>query len=242
MTERSVLVVIPARNEAASVGPVVSRVAVLHPDYDILVIDDASGDETGEVARRSGAKVLRAPINLGYGGAVQTGFKYALAHGYDLVVLMDADGQHDPDYIDTLVGSAGEYDLVVGSRFRGSASYRISAVRLIGMKLFSAIASAITGQRLTDTSSGFQALGRRVFSLFALGSYPVDFPDADTLIWVSRHGFKVGEVGVVMHQRVAGKSMISGLGSSLRYAVKMPLAILVTIMRIPSGEKGEDAR
>ena len=242
MAERKVLVVIPARNEAASVGPVVSRVVALHPGYDVLVIDDASGDETGEVARRAGAKVLRAPINLGYGGAVQTGFKYALARGYDLVVLMDADGQHEPDCIDKLVDAAGQYDLVVGSRFRGSASYRIPAVRLMGMKLFSAIASAITGERLTDTSSGFQALGKRVFSMFARGSYPVDFPDADTLIWVSRHGFKVGEVGVVMHQRVAGKSMISGLGSSLRYAVKMPLAILVTIMRIPSGEKGDDER
>jgi len=242
MAERKVLVVIPARNEAASVGPVVSRVVALHPGYDVLVIDDASGDETGEVARRAGAKVLRAPINLGYGGAVQTGFKYALARGYDLVVLMDADGQHEPDCIDKLVDAAGQYDLVVGSRFRGSASYRIPAVRLMGMKLFSAIASAITGERLTDTSSGFQALGKRVFSMFARGSYPVDFPDADTLIWVSRHGFKVGEVGVVMHQRVAGKSMISGLGSSLRYAVKMPLSILVTIMRIPSGEKGDDER
>ena len=242
MTERRVLVVIPARNEAASVGQVISRVTALHPGFDVLVIDDDSLDETAEIARRAGARVLCAPVNLGYGGAVQTGFKYAYGHGYDLVVLMDADGQHDPDFIKDLIEASGKYDLVVGSRFKGGTSYRISPIRLIGMRLFSAIASAITRRSLTDTSSGFQVLGRRVFSLLALGSYPVDFPDADNLIWVSRHGFKVGEVAVVMHQRVAGKSMISGLGSSARYALKMPLAILVTILRIPSAEKGEDAR
>jgi glycosyltransferase involved in cell wall biosynthesis len=240
MTERRVLVVIPARNEAASVGQVISRVITLHPGFDVLVIDDDSLDETAKRARQAGARVLRAPVNLGYGGAVQTGFKYAYGHGYDLVVLMDADGQHDPGYIKNLIEASDEYDLVVGSRFKGGTSYRIAPIRLVGMRLFSAIASAITGLRLTDTSSGFQALSRRVFSLLALGSYPVDFPDADTLIWVSRHGFKVGEVAVVMHRRVAGKSMISGVGSSLRYALKMPLAILVTILRIPSAEKGED--
>ena len=242
MVKGKVLVVIPARNEAASIGPVVSRVASLHPEFDILVIDDASSDMTGEIARQAAARVLRAPINLGYGGAVQTGFKYACSHGYDLVVLMDADGQHDPGCIKDLVAAASGYDLVVGSRFRGKASYQISPVRLLGMKIFSAVASAITGQRLTDTSSGFQAMSRPVFSLLGLGSYPVDFPDADTLIWVSRHGFKVGEVGVVMHRRLAGKSMISGVSSSLKYVFKMPLAILVTILRIPSAVKGEDAR
>ena len=234
--------VIPARNEAGSVGSVVSRVAALHPGFDILVIDDDSSDGTGELAHQAGARVLRAPVNLGYGGAVQTGFKYAYEHGYDLVVLMDADGQHDPEGISDLIAASADYDLVVGSRFKGRASYRISPIRLVGMRLFSAIASAIMGRHLTDTSSGFQALGRPVFSLLALGAYPVDFPDADTLIWVSRHGFKVGEVGVVMHRRVAGKSMISGVGSSVRYALKMPLAILVTILRIPSAEKGEDVR
>jgi glycosyltransferase involved in cell wall biosynthesis len=241
MTERRVLVVIPARNEAASVGQVISRVTTLHPGFDVLVIDDDSRDETAKRALQAGARVLRAPVNLGYGGAVQTGFKYAYGHGYDLVVLMDADGQHDPDCIKNLIEASDEYDLVVGSRFKGRTSYRISPIRLLGMRLFSAIASVMTGLRLTDTSSGFQALSRRVFSLLALGSYPVDFPDADNLIWVSRHGFKVGEVAVVMHRRVAGKSMISGVGSSLRYALKMPLAILVTILRIPSAEKGADA-
>jgi glycosyltransferase involved in cell wall biosynthesis len=239
--ESKVAVIIPAKNEVHSVGTIVADVRHLHPGFDIIVIDDASTDTTGATARRAGATVLRAPIGLGYGGAVQTGFKYAHRHGYDLVILMDADGQHDPDYIQTLVDASRDFDLVVGSRFRGLPSYKIPLMRLIGMRVFSTIASAITGQRITDTSSGFQALHRKVFSLFALGSYPVDFPDADTIIWVARHGFRVGEVPVKMHQREVGQSMISGLGSSLRYALKMPLSIIVTILRIPSSHRGEDS-
>ncbi len=240
--EQRILVIIPARNEAESIGPIISEVKRLHPDFDLLVIDDASTDLTGAVARESGARVLRAPINLGYGGAVQAGFKYAYSHAYDLVILMDADGQHDPTYINTLVEASGELDMVVGSRFRGQATYKIPLIRLLGMRVFSGIASTITRRRITDTSSGFQALRREVFTMFALGSYPVDFPDADTLIWVARHGFQVGEVAVEMHERRAGQSMISGLSSSLKYALKMPLSIFVTILRIPSTQKGEDAR
>jgi hypothetical protein len=110
------------------------------------------------------------------------------------------------------------------------------------MRVFSRIASAITGQAISDTSSGFQAVRSNVVALFALGAYPVDFPDADTLIWVARHGFRVGEVGVKMHPRTTGKSMISGLGASLKYVFKMPLSILVTLLRIPYSEKGEGPR
>lgn len=241
LCEQKVAVVIPARNEVHSIGSIVTKVASLHPGFDIVVIDDASTDGTGDAAKRSGAIVLRAPIRLGYGGAVQAGFKYAYSHTYDIVVLMDADGQHDPDYIGRLLEAAQEYDLVVGSRFMGEASYRIPMIRLVGMKIFSKVASLITRQSITDTSSGFQALRRNVFSLFALGSYPVDFPDADTIIHVARHGYRVGEVAVRMHPRATGKSMISGLGSSLTYALKMPLSIFVTLLRIPSSQKWGDA-
>lgn len=233
---------IPARNEEASVGAVVSGVRARHPDIDVVVVDDASGDGTARVAAAAGARVFAAPIRLGYGGAVQAGFKYAYARGYDLVVLMDADGQHDPAYVGALIEASDKHDLVIGSRFKGLESYRIPLFRRTGMRVFSLIASVITGQSLTDTSSGFQALRRRVFSMFALGAYPVDFPDADTLIWVARHGFSIGEVPVVMHRRLAGKSMISGVGSSLKYVLKMPLAILVTVLRIPTTEKGDDVQ
>lgn len=232
-TER-IAVIIPARNEAATIGEVVEEVRRRYPGFDIIVVDDASDDDTGEIARMAGACVVRAPIRLGYGGAVQAGLKLAYRRNYDLVVLMDADGQHDPDSLGKLISAAGEYDFVIGSRFLGEASYRIPFFRLLGMKVFSRIASAIIGKRITDASSGFQALRREVYSLFALGDYPVDFPDADMIIWVARHGYRVGEVAVRMHERKSGRSMISGLRSSLRYALKMPLAILVTLLRIPS--------
>lgn len=236
-----VVIVIPARNEEACIGPVLKNTTGLYPDYDVVVIDDASDDGTGEIARAAGAIVLRAPVNLGYGGAVQAGFKYAYARDYDLVILLDADGQHDPRYVADLVEASLEFDFVIGSRFRGEAHYDIPPVRRAGMKVFSAIASAITGQRITDTSSGFQALRREVFGMFATTHYPVDFPDADTIIWIARHGFRVGEVPVEMHQRVAGTSMISGLTSSLKYALKMPLSILVTLLRIPASHREEEA-
>jgi len=235
------VIVIPARNEEACIGAVLGEVSSLYPGYDVVVVDDASEDRTGEIARRAGATVLAAPIRLGYGGAVHAGFKYAHERDYDVVVLLDADGQHDARYIADLVDATSEYDLVIGSRFRGKVHYRIPPVRYAGMKVFSAIASAIIGRRVTDTSSGFQALRRSVFGLFATTTYPVDHPDADTIIWVARHGLEVGEVPVEMRGRTAGRSMISGLVSSLRYAVKMPLAILVTLLRIPAPRKEEEA-
>jgi len=236
-----VAVIIPARNEELSIGPVVAEVRRLHPEFEIIVIDDASTDSTSDVALDSGATVLSAPIGLGYGGAVHAGLKFAHGRDFDLVILMDADGQHDPAYIGTLIEGARKYDMVIGSRFMGVESYDIPVVRRLGMWVFSGIASGITGQRITDTSSGFQALRRNVLGLFALGSYPVDFPDADTIIWVARHGFRVGEVAVKMHARTAGTSMISGLGASLKYVLKMPLSILVTLLRIPSPQREEEA-
>jgi glycosyltransferase involved in cell wall biosynthesis len=236
-----VAVIIPARNEALSIGPVVAEVKRLHPGFEVVVIDDASTDNTSDVALEAGATVLSAPIGLGYGGAVHAGLKFAHGRSFDLVVLMDADGQHDPAYIGKLLEASREYDMVIGSRFMGVESYEIPTIRRIGMRVFSGIASGITGKRITDTSSGFQALRKNVFSLFALGSYPVDFPDADTIIWVARHGFRVGEVAVKMHARTAGTSMISGLGASLKYALKMPLSILVTLLRIPSSQREGEA-
>jgi glycosyltransferase involved in cell wall biosynthesis len=236
-----VAVVIPARNEELSIGPVVAEVRRLHPDFEVLVIDDASTDSTCDAALDAGATVLSAPIGLGYGGAVHAGMKFAYARDYDLVVLMDADGQHDPAYIGTLLEGARHYDMVIGSRFMGVEAYDIPVIRRLGMRVFSGIASGITGQRISDTSSGFQALRRNVFGLFAKGAYPVDFPDADTIIWVARHGFRVGEVAVKMHARTVGTSMISGLGASLKYALKMPLSILVTLLRIPSSHREGEA-
>jgi glycosyltransferase involved in cell wall biosynthesis len=227
-----VLVVVPAHNEQESLGDTLDRIRAEMPDTDIVVVNDYSTDRTSEVARAHGALVVELPWNLGYGGAVQTGFKYAVAHDYDAVVQMDADGQHDPASARTVLAPvlAGEADVVIGSRFLGRADYPIPAARRLGMRLFGVIATAVTHQRFSDPTSGFQALHRRAVEFFARDHYPSDFPDADTLILLSLAGFRVREVPVVMRARTAGTSMHSNL-RAVYYVAKMLLSILMVLLR-----------
>jgi glycosyltransferase involved in cell wall biosynthesis len=227
-----VLVLMPAHDEEESLGTTLDRIHAEMPGTDIVVVNDCSRDRTSEVARAHGAAVVELPWNLGYGGAVQTGFRYAVAHGYDAVIQMDADGQHDPASATTVLAPvlAGEADVVIGSRFLGRADYPIPVPRRLGMMLFGAIATAATGQRFSDPTSGFQALGRRAFTFFSREHYPVDFPDADTLILLSFAGFRVREVPVVMKARTAGTSMHSNL-RAVYYVAKMLLSILMVLLR-----------
>ena len=199
---------------------------------DVLIVDDASVDDTAAVAKREGAQVLRLPCNLGYGGAVQTGFKYAVERCYDYAVILDADGQHDPDCIPELLGPvmAGEADLVLGSRFLGSMTYRPGPLRRAGMALFGAIVACFTGQRVTDPTSGFQAMNRGVLRFFARDNYPADYPDADTLLLLHYAGFRVAERPVRMHGRLSGAAMHSGW-KVFYYIVKMFLAIFTVFLR-----------
>lgn len=150
-----ILIVMPARNEARIIGTVLSRLQAIVPDADILVVNDASTDETEQVVRAAGATVLNLPINLGYGGAVQTGFKYAARKGYEAVVLMDADGQHDPESVPTLLTALKDADFVLGSRFLGECRYRVSLPRRIGMWLFGTVVRWVTKLPITDPTSGF---------------------------------------------------------------------------------------
>jgi glycosyltransferase involved in cell wall biosynthesis len=185
------LIVMPARNEneAETIGAVIGRLKAIVPDADILVINDASTDNTAEVAAKAGAKVVNLPINLGYGGAVQTGFKYAARHDYDAVVLMDADGQHDPACVPDLLKALQDADFVLGSRFLGECRYKVPIARRIGMWLFGKIVNWVTGQKITDPTSGFQALRKEVVKFLAEDNYPVDFPDADVLVLLHQSGF-----------------------------------------------------
>lgn len=224
------LIVMPARNEAQTVGAVIAQLKELVPDADILVVNDASTDNTAEVAKKAGAKVISLPINLGYGGAVQTGFRYAARKGYDAVVLMDADGQHDPACVPNLLKALQDADFVLGSRFSGECHYKVPFARRIGMWLFGRIVNWVTGQRITDPTSGFQALRRKVVEFLAEDNYPVDFPDADILILLHRVGFRIKEIPVIMHQRLHGVSMHSHL-KAVYYVFKMSLSILATVMR-----------
>jgi glycosyltransferase involved in cell wall biosynthesis len=232
------LVVMPAFNESGKVGPVVAGVLEELPGSDVLVVDDGSSDDTAAEARRAGAAVVTLPVNLGYGAALQTGYKHAIRCGYDFVGQIDADGQHEPVYLRKLLDEFSDpgIDVALGSRFLdGDGHYKPSAARKIGMGLFGRIASLVMRQSVTDPTSGFQVMRIDVARFFCSAVYPTDYPDADILILLHRSGFKVREVAVRMAPPT-GKSMHSG-HRSLYYVYKMSLSIFVTLLR-----RGADGR
>ena len=229
----SILIIIPAYNEAENLPLVLPRLQKNIPQADIVVIDDHSRDDTAAVARKLGVQVVRLANNLGYGGAVQTGFRYGVEFDYDYAVMMDADGQHDPASVPKLLAPvlSGTCDVALGSRFKGRMTYRTSFIRGLGMKMFAIITRFFTGVEVTDATSGFQAMNKDVMRFFAEENYPSDYPDADTLIMLYLAGFRVHEVPVLMHERIAGESMH---GSSLKngyYIVKMLLSIIMVYLR-----------
>jgi len=224
------LVVIPAYNEASRIGPVVAGVRS-QVDGDILVVDDGSADPTAHEARAAGAAVAVHPVNLGYGAALQTGYRYALRHGYDAVLQMDADGQHDPASIPALIGALQGADVVVGSRFLGDGGYTPPLARRTGMRLFGAIATLLCGQRITDPTSGYQAISREALRFYAHDRYPHDYPDADVLAMVARAGLRLREVPVRMLASPAGKSMHAGIAKPLYYVFRMSLALFLVPLR-----------
>jgi glycosyltransferase involved in cell wall biosynthesis len=229
----TVLIVVPAYNEERNIGFVIDGVRGVVPDADILVVDDGSSDGTAQRARRAGARVISLPFNLGYGVALQAGFKYALERDYDYVVQMDADGQHEPTSVLDLIAEVrkGDADVVLGSRFLGPSTFKPRFARRVGILLFRVIVSWVVGQRISDPTSGYQALNRRVLAFYATDVYPTDYPDADVLIMVHFAGFRIKEIPVVMYAGAANrKSMHSGL-RPFYYVFKMFLSILVTLMR-----------
>jgi glycosyltransferase involved in cell wall biosynthesis len=223
------LVIIPAFNEERNLPAVIQEIRAAQPGAQILVVDDGSRDRTVEVARASGARVVSLPFNMGYGAAVQTGFRFAVRGGFERLVILDGDGQHDPRSIDPLLSALAKVDVVRGSRFLGAARYRIPLARRVGMMLFGAIAGFFTGERVTDVTSGFQALNDRA-ARFLAENYPTDYPDADTVILMKRAGLTTREVPVEMRDRFSGTPMVSWV-KSFYYVFKMCLSILVTLLR-----------
>jgi len=228
---RKRIAIVPAYNEERNIGRVIDELRAADPGLDIVVVSDGSVDRTAEVAAQHGAHVIRLPFNLGIGGAVQTGFRYAWENGYDIAVRVDGDGQHDPMQLARVLEPvlAGEADIVVGSRFAGASGYRSSAARRVGIRVLAWVVSAIARQRVTDSTSGFQALNRRAIRLFA-GDYPHDYPEVEGLVMVIRHRLRLREVPVSMRAREHGRSSIGALGS-VYYMAKVLLALFVGLFR-----------
>ncbi len=222
-----ILVIIPAYNEEATVHRVAREVRDFVPEADVLVVNDGSTDRTSEEAKKSGVTVLDLPFNLGIGGAMQAGYRYAFEKGYDLAVQVDGDGQHDPREIQKLIDSMRlrGLDLAIGSRFVGNSEYRPSTMRRVGISILSRVISVLVGQKIGDPTSGFRAANRRAIELFAF-NYPQDYPEPEVLVLLKRSGLKMGEVAVEMNHRTCGASSITR-SRSLYYVAKVLLAIFV---------------
>jgi hypothetical protein len=226
------LVVVPAFNEEQSIGEVLRGIKSDIPLADILVINDGSTDQTGEIAGHNGTMVISHPFNLGYGAALQTGFRFGVKNGYDFIITMDADGQHTPASAEKMIGAMKDNnaDVVIGSRFI-VGNYRLGTVKKIGIRLFSWIAKTYTGMTITDPTSGFQLLNRNVFSYLAAGdNYPLDYPDVNIIMALHKRKFTIVEAPVEMTENRYGRSMHSGL-KPVFYIAKMFLAIIMVLMR-----------
>lgn len=199
------LIIIPALNESGSIADVVGEVRGELPGVDVLVVDDGSTDRTAAVAAAAGAKVAKLPYNLGVGGAMRLGYRYARDHDYEVAIQIDADGQHDPRYVPKLVDLLDDNDLVIGARFAGEGDYMVRGPRRWAMVMLSAVLSRVAHTKLTDTTSGFRAANRRVIEMFATW-YPAEYlgDTVETLVHTARRGYRIRQVPVAMRKRMAG--------------------------------------
>ena len=231
LSNGSLLILVPAYNEEGSVEQVVRSLHETLPGTPVLVLDDGSWDATANVAAQAGAEVLRLPHHLGLGGAVQTGYRFAFEHGFERVVRVDGDGQHNPADIAALLAAMdeGDYDLVTGSRFLAPNDYPIQPMRRFGGLIFSWILYPILGQRITDPTSGFIAVNRRALEVFSR-SFPLEYPEIEALVVLKRKAFRFREVPATMFPRLAGRSTINNW-KSIYYMVRVLLGVFVNIIK-----------
>jgi glycosyltransferase involved in cell wall biosynthesis len=225
------LIIIPAYNEERNIGKVLDDIRAHVPDADVVVINDGSTDATAAIASGYGITVLSIPYNVGIGAAMQTGYRYALKKGYDIAIQFDGDGQHRADQVTAIRASllAAEGDMVIGSRFLGEKGYRPGLARHSGIKILSWTISLLIGHLITDPTSGFRAVNRKVIGFFST-HYPDDYPEPEAVVLLKRAGFKIAEVPVLMRERQTGKSSITPLKAFL-YMTKVLLAILVEMLK-----------
>jgi glycosyltransferase involved in cell wall biosynthesis len=225
------LIIIPAYNESENIEKTVQMIKDSAPDFDYVIINDCSTDNTRKICEDRDFNLLNLPINLGIGGAVQTGFKYALENDYDIAVQVDGDGQHDPSFLNEMEEEmvAKNYDMVIGSRFITKEGFQSSGIRRVGIKYFTFLIKLLTRNKITDPTSGLRMVNRSVIEQFAK-DYPDDYPEPESVVAILRQKKKVGEIPVVMKAREGGVSSISP-NRSVYYMVKVTLAILIELMR-----------
>lgn len=225
------LIIIPAFNEESNIEKTVTAIQKNAQGFDYVIINDCSTDRTKQICAEKGYNVVNLPINLGIGGAVQTGYKYALERDYDVVVQVDGDGQHDPEFLNEMADylMENELDMVIGSRFIEKEGFQSSKLRRVGIVFFSKLIKLLTGTLITDPTSGLRMIGRNTMALFA-ADYPRDYPEPESVVAVIRRNMKVKEIPVVMKERQGGVSSIS-LKKSVYYMIKVTLAILIERIR-----------
>ncbi|UCD17586.1 MAG: glycosyltransferase family 2 protein [Candidatus Zixiibacteriota bacterium] len=231
--ESRVCIIVPAYNEEVNIRPVIEDLRRCHPEFKIVVINDCSEDGTEKAVRELGQTVLNLPVNLGIGGAVQTGLKFARDNGYDIAVQFDGDGQHRAIEIERIITPVinGEADVVIGSRFLSPGNYKGSFSRRLGISVFRFVNSLMVGSRILDNTSGFRAYNRDAISFLAR-IYPQDYPEPEAVIELHRNRFSIMEVPVVMRERTGGKSSI-GVFGSIYYMIKVLLGIMIAFSRKP---------
>jgi len=225
------LIIIPAYNEEKSILDTVTDIQKYAPEFDYIVINDCSGDKTLDVCRQNIIPYLDLPVNLGIGGAVQTGYHYAKENGYQIAVQFDGDGQHDARYLDTMKDLLmnDKSDIVIGSRFIEKEGFQSSGIRRLGIRYFTILIGILTGVRITDPTSGMRMAGERAIAIFA-ENYPKDYPEPESAVAAIRQGLKIVEIPVVMRHRTEGVSSISA-SRSIYYMIKVTLAILLERIR-----------
>lgn len=226
-----ILIIIPAYNEEASLPGVIDDLNSHFSEADILVVNDGSKDGTALIAAQRGVNVLNLPFNLGIGGAMQAGYRYAVKHDYDIAVQFDGDGQHCACEIEKLLQplTSGRADFVVGSRFLQPGDYKPPIMRQIGMRIFSFVLSCILESPVTDTTSGFRAANKEIIEYFSR-LYPEDYPEVEALVLVHKQGFCIAEVPVDMLERTGGKTSITPI-RSVYYMVKVLLAVFIDLIK-----------
>lgn len=225
------LIIIPAYNESESIENTVNDIIQNAKNFDYVVINDCSKDNTREICERNGFNIVNLPINLGIGGAVQTGYKYALENNYDIAVQVDGDGQHDPAFLERMseILENEKQDMVIGSRFIDKEGFQSSVMRRIGIKYFTVLIRIVTGKTITDPTSGLRMINRNIIEMFA-DSYPKDYPEPESVVFALKRGMKVKEIPVVMRSRQGGVSSINPK-KSVYYMVKVSLAIILEKLR-----------